>query len=170
MQGAPAYMNMPTSLGVGGLEVTTTIQPQTPRLGIRTGKRFRFFIEKYSFWLDRRALPFYGQPRSEGLPTPFPAGYNVFSTIHTVFNTIVNLHAYGFLTRGEVKSLTPDATGVVPRTRARRSRAGRHIRMKRPQTHTDLSILMYFSCIFMNFHVFSCIFEHSSCIGTNVEE
>jgi hypothetical protein len=68
MQGAPAYMNMPTIRGVGGLEVTTTIQPQTPRLGIRTGKRFRFF--------GRRALPFYGQPRGEGLgPTPFSAGY-----------------------------------------------------------------------------------------------
>ena len=44
MPGAPAYMNMPTTLGVGGLRVTTTIQPQTPRLGMRTGKRFQFFV------------------------------------------------------------------------------------------------------------------------------
>ena len=49
MQGAPAYMNMPTIRGVGGLEVTTTIQHQTPRLGIRTGKRFHFLLKNHAF-------------------------------------------------------------------------------------------------------------------------
>ena len=54
--GRTGLMNMPTTLGVGGLEVTTTIQHQTPRLGIRTGKRFRFFTQNCCFWLGRRAL------------------------------------------------------------------------------------------------------------------
>ena len=51
MPGAPAYMNMPTTLGVGGLRVTTTIQPQTPRLGMRTGKRFQIFVLSVLFVL-----------------------------------------------------------------------------------------------------------------------
>jgi len=37
-QAAPAQTDMPTTLGLGGLEVTTTNQPQSRRLNMRTGK------------------------------------------------------------------------------------------------------------------------------------